>query len=76
MSWSHLSALMHAELLIHSDAELPEFDQIEGLNMQMTQAMNHYQREEWRCFVCGTTDHFAQDCVPTGKRCMCGTGSI
>ena len=25
------------------DAELPDFDQIEGLNMQMTQAMNHYQ---------------------------------
>ena len=23
------------------DAELPEFDQIEGLNMWMTQAMNH-----------------------------------
>ena len=25
------------------DTELPEFDQIEGLNMQMTQVMNHYQ---------------------------------
>ena len=24
------------------DAELPEFDQIERLNIQMTQAMNHY----------------------------------
>ena len=33
------------------DAELPEFDQIEGLNFWMTQAMNHYQYEEWRCFV-------------------------
>ena len=25
------------------DAELPEFDQIKGLNLWMTQAMNHYQ---------------------------------
>ena len=29
-----------------TDAELPEFNQIEGLNMRMTQAMNHYQQEE------------------------------
>ena len=28
----------------------------------MTQAMNHYQREERWCFMCGATDHFAQDC--------------
>ena len=28
------------------DPELPEHDQIEGLNMQMTKAMNRYQREE------------------------------
>ena len=33
------------------DAELPEFDQIEGLNMRITQAMNHYQQEEQRCFM-------------------------
>ena len=26
------------------DAQLLEFDQIEGLNMQMIQAMNHYQQ--------------------------------
>ena len=26
------------------DAELPEFNQIEGLSLQMTQAMNHYQQ--------------------------------
>ena len=44
------------------DAELPEFDQIEGWNMQKTQAMNHYQQEEQRCFVCGATDLFVWDC--------------
>ena len=44
------------------DSEPPEFDQIEGLTMRMTQDMNHYQQEEHRCFVCGATDHFARDC--------------
>ena len=28
------------------DAEPPELDQIEGLSVRMTQAMNHYQWEE------------------------------
>ena len=49
------------------EVEFSEFDQIEGLNFQMTQAMNHYQWEECRCFMCGTTDHFAQDCPPPGN---------
>ena len=44
------------------DSEPPEFNWIEGLSMRMTQAMNHYQQEEWRCFVCGVTDQFARDC--------------
>ena len=44
------------------DAELPELNQIEGLNMRMTQAMNHYQQEELRCFMCGATDYFVWDC--------------
>ena len=44
------------------NTELPEFNQIVGLNMWMTQAMNHYQQEELRCFVCGATDHFTWDC--------------
>ena len=44
------------------DSEVPEPDIIEGLSLRMTQAMNHYQREECHCFMCGTTDHFAWDC--------------
>ena len=43
------------------DVEPPKIDQIEGLCVRMTQAMNHYQWEEHSCFVCGTTDHFAWD---------------
>ena len=45
------------------DSGVPEPDIIEGLSLRMTQAMNHYQHEESRCFVCGATDHFAQDCL-------------
>ena len=44
------------------DSEAPKPDVIEGLSLRMIQAMNQYQREECRCFVCGVTDHFARDC--------------
>ena len=44
------------------DSEAPEPDIIEGLSLRMTQAMNHYQREECCCFVCGATDRFVWDC--------------
>ena len=44
------------------DSEVPEPDVIEGLSLRMTQAMNHSQREECHCFMCGATDHFARDC--------------
>ena len=44
------------------DPELPEFDLTEGLSVRMTQAMNHFQWTECRCFVCGMMDHFARDC--------------
>ena len=40
----------------------PEPDHIEGLSLRMTQAMNHYQRQEHRCFMCGDTGHYARDC--------------
>ena len=41
---------------------VPEIDQIEGLSVRMTQAMNHYQQEECHCFVCCAMDHFAWNC--------------
>ena len=58
--------LAEEELLLHDpeppDSEAPKPDVIEGLSFRMTQVMNHYQREEHHCFVCGATDHFARDC--------------
>ena len=44
------------------DLGVPELDVIQGLSLRMTQAMNHYQREECWCFMCGVTDQFAWDC--------------
>ena len=41
----------------------PESDYIEGLSLQMTQAMNHYQRQEHKCFVCRDSGHFARECL-------------
>ena len=44
------------------DVEPPEFDQIEGLSVRITQAMNHYQWEECQCFVCSKMRHFTRVC--------------
>ena len=34
----------------------------DGLNVHLVQVMSHYQREEWKCFVCGSHGHIARDC--------------
>ena len=39
-----------------------EVEAVDGLNMCLAQAMSRYQREEWKCFVCGSPGHFARDC--------------
>ena len=40
----------------------PEPDHIERLSLRMTQAMNHYQKQEHQCFMCRDTGHFVRDC--------------
>ena len=39
-----------------------EVEAVHGLNVHLAQAMSCYQREEWKCFVCGSPGHFARDC--------------
>ena len=64
MGW--VAMLAEEELLLPDpkplDPGVPEPDIIKGLSLRMTQAMNHYQHEEHRCFVCGATNHIAWDC--------------
>ena len=39
-----------------------EVEAVDGLNVRLAQAMSCYQREEQKCFVCGSPGHFARDC--------------
>ena len=39
-----------------------EVEVVDGLNMHLAQAMSCYQREEKKCFVCGSPGRFARDC--------------
>ena len=40
----------------------PKPDHIEGLLLRMTEAMNHYQKQEHCCFMYGDTGHFMREC--------------
>ena len=39
-----------------------EVKSVDGLNVCLAQVMSCYQREEWKCFMCGSPGHFARDC--------------
>ena len=39
-----------------------EVETVDGLNVHLAQMMSCYQREEWKCFMCGSPGHFARDC--------------
>ena len=38
-----------------------EVEAVDGLNVCLAQAMSCYQREEQKCFMCGSPGHFARD---------------
>ena len=39
-----------------------EVEAVDGLNVCLAQAISGYQREERKCFMCGSPGHFARDC--------------
>ena len=39
-----------------------EVEAVDSLSVHLAQAMSHYQREEWKCFVFGSPGYFARDC--------------
>ena len=51
-----------------------EVEVVGGLNVCLAQAMSHYQREEQKCFRCGSPGHFPE-AAPTAMHLGDGTGS-
>ena len=43
-----------------------EVEAVDGINVCLAQVMSHYQREEQKCFVCGSPGHFTRDCPHRG----------
>ena len=50
-----------ANLASREDSE-SEVEAVDGLNVCLAQVISHYQKEEQKCFVCGSPGHFARDC--------------
>ena len=40
-----------------------EVEAVDGINVCLAQVTSRYQREERKCFMCGSTGHFAKDCL-------------
>ena len=53
--------LVSTDPVSREDSE-SEVEAIDGLNVYLAQAMSCYQREEWKCFMCGSPGHFMRDC--------------
>ena len=41
-----------------------EVEAVNGLNMHLAWALSRYQREEQKCFMCGSPGHFAHTMMP------------
>ena len=71
-----VATLAEEELLLPDpeplDLGVLEPDMIEGLSLRMTQAMNHYQREECYCVVCVGQLTTLLGIVLTGNLSACG----
>ena len=53
--------LVSTDPVSREDSE-SEVEAVDGFNMHLAQAMSRYQREEWKCFMCGSPGHFTRDC--------------